>query len=445
MNITVDVTPDGASRGFAPSAISLDGGTNASLCVAFDQFQGVPAGPPVAVDLLFVASVIYAVDQLVSRTVFPDGWTRFLNVAIPVCEPHKWQKAASDLSHCVDFLTGDRWQFKFEQAQGGLVRAKARSRSVPTVTADAVSLFSGGLDSLIGAINWLSENGKGHLALVGHHDSKGRVQADQDRVAAQMEKSKAGLKERTSRFRVGVWQSAQAADTNYRSRSFLFLSMGFYVAAAMGSSVPVIMPENGAIAVNVPLTPSRRGSCSTRTAHPFFLERYRALMVRLGLRNPLTNPLSMSTKGEAVSNCRDIALLEDTYLLSVSCAKTGHRHHWVRRDASHCGHCMPCLYRRAALHAAGLSQDRYGLDLCAGEIDLDDGRKVHANDARALFHFLRRNLGQEQIAAMLRTSSSFGDSDVAAHAAVVAKSMDEIRIWLGSAAPREVKRVAGLS
>ena len=445
MNITVDVASDGANHGFAPSAVLLDGGTKTDLSVAFDQFRGVPVGPPIAVDLLFVASVIYAVDQLASRKAFPDGWTRQLNVTIPVCEPQKWQRAASSLSRCVDFLTGDRWQFTFDEAPGALVRPKTGARHVPPVTAKAVSLFSGGLDSLVGAIDWLSENKKERLALVGHHDRTGRVQADQDHVAAQLAKSMKKFEERTSRFRVGVWQSARAADTNYRSRSFLFLSMGFYVAAAMGSSVPVIMSENGAIAANVPLTPSRRGSCSTRTAHPLFLERYRALIGQLGLKNPLTNPLAMSTKGEAVSNCRDRALLEDTYLLSVSCAKTSHRRHWVRRDASHCGHCMPCIYRRAALHAAGLSQDKYGLDLCGGEIDLDDGRKAHGNDVRALFHFLQKEFDQDQIAALLRTSGSFGSSDVTAYAMVVARAMDEIRTWLRSAAPRKVKRMAGLS
>lgn len=440
MDIKASINIKKERDGFAETTLSVEGST-AELRIGLADFGPLPVGSSEAVDLLTVASVVYAADQLVSRETSRDGWTRSLAVTVPVRNTSKWVAVTRKLENCVSFLTGDVWKFSFEQLAGNPV--KARRGALLSPKARAVCLFSGGLDSLVGAMDWLAANHKDQLILIGHHDKQGRAQADQKRLVSAIAANRPALAKRVHPRHVAVWQSAKAQDINYRSRSFLFLSLGYYAASCISNDIAVLIPENGTIAVNVPLTPSRRGSCSTRTAHPFFIEQYKAIVRDLGLKQPLVNPFINRTKGEVVAQCRDPDLLKAVYTKSVSCAKSTRRMHWKRTSADHCGHCMPCIYRRAAVHAAGLPAEVYGLDVCRGEVDLD-GTARHADDFRALFSFLKRDLTHHQIADVLRAGSSFGSSDVEGHAKVVERAMNEIRAWLKAEGENELCRRAGI-
>ena len=57
----------------------------------------------------------------------------------------------------------------------------------------------------------------------------------------------------------------------------------------------VLLPENGQLAVNLPLTPSRPAACSTRSAHPRTLNLLNQLITALGGGVTVMNPLSAAT------------------------------------------------------------------------------------------------------------------------------------------------------
>ena len=137
-----------------------------------------------------------------------------------------------------------------------------------------------------------------------------------------------------------------------RSRSLLYLALGLAAAAGFGAATPLIIPENGWISLNPPLTINRLGSCSTRTTHPYFLEQLTGLWREAGLANPLVNPYQDLTKGEMVRGCRNRELLEQLFGMSVSCARPVVSR-WQGGAAGACGYCYPCLMRRAALHTLG--------------------------------------------------------------------------------------------
>ena len=128
-----------------------------------------PTNP--VVDFLFVSAVIYCVDKLIPRSMSVDNWTRELAVEIPVSDSGLWSRNAENLNSTISFLTGDLWNISFRNLECSLIRPKRTrwlfSEEVPP---DAVSLFSGGLDSLIGAIDWLESNPEGRIKLVGHYD-----------------------------------------------------------------------------------------------------------------------------------------------------------------------------------------------------------------------------------------------------------------------------------
>jgi hypothetical protein len=397
-----------------------------------------------AFDFLFVAAIVYAIDKAVPRTDQGDAedrWTRELSVSIPVSAPARWRRVARDLSECVSFLTGDVWTIRFESQTREIVQKRERRRvpKIQPLFGTAASLFSGGLDSYIGAIDWLEDHKDESLCLVSHYD--GDVTGPKSDQKRAFETLTTRYRSRINSLQVRVGINPAGAETTFRSRSVLFIALGYYAAAKLGSRVPVIIPENGPIGLNYPLNPSRRGSCSTRTTHPYFLSSLSRVLDTLGFKHNLTNPYELSTKGEMVAKCRSKPALMAGALQTVSCAKSGHVVHWDNKLAHACGRCVPCLFRRAALHAGGLDTETYGTDVCS-PTRTPKGRD---DDLIALLSFLRRNLSADGVARTLACNGPLPADRLRDYSDVVMRMRDELRTWLAAKAPRKVKTAAGIS
>lgn len=393
-----------------------------------------------ALDFLYLASVVYSVDKLVSRKAATDRWTRNLEVTIPVSSPATWNRILPKINECLSFLTGDEWRLQFTKRRKTLAYIERDDEVLEETYArprfKAVSLFSGGLDSLIGVIDWLETNPRGKLLLVGHHDRNvpGPL-SDQKRVFNILSRK---YRSRISLLKVQVGQIPSGEEITFRSRSLVFIALGIYAAHSIEPHTPLLVPENGTIALNVPLTASRRGSCSTRTAHPYFLKSLQEILSTLEILNPIHNPLSLKTKGECVEQCRNQELLRRAAPLSVSCAKRGHKSTWKNRSALQCGRCMPCIYRRAALHKVGLDNEVYGVDTCKGDVDLDSSAESTA-DFRACFSFVRENLTQKEIMMQLVSAGRLDVQLLPQYAGVVNRSMKELRKLFQSKGSRQIR------
>ena len=140
-------------------------------------------------------------------------------------------------------------------------------------------------------------------------------------------------------------------DNNTRSRSFLFIGYGIFAITGMDNVSELMVPENGLIALNVPLDETRVGSFSTRTTHPFYLSLWNKLLLGLGLNISVKNPYWDKTKGEMASECKSKDALYETMKLSFSCSSPG-KARWRGLSPQHCGYCVPCIIRRAAMHKA---------------------------------------------------------------------------------------------
>ncbi len=350
-------------------------------------------------DLLLVAGSIYLIDQIVPRSIFEDRWTRELEVELPAADPDLWSANAELLVATCSFLTGDAWSFTFTKQERRVFGRPYRNlRRKPVGRVAAVSLFSGGLDSFIGATNWLATN-DGRLALMGHYDLGSSAKAVQGRIAQRLGieypnrlpliQARVGG---TLKLQEGKSIYTQVTDSQkeptFRSRSLIFLALGLYAARrlSVNEPIPLLIPENGFIALNPPLTSSRLGSCSTRTAHPMFLQYFRNLVAQLGITNQVLNPLGHLTKGETIQQAVDFNTASELARHTVSCAHPSRRQPWLRRDKNNCGYCIPCILRRAAMHRVGLDDGQdYGIDICAGELELDDNK---ASDLRAVLNWL---------------------------------------------------------
>lgn len=446
MQVSVDISPTKvtAHEGAVVSLMS-NGSKLSELYFDFSTLLKMvrqPTDP--SLDFLLVASTVYAIDKLIPRSTARDGWQRSFAVTVPVKNSTVWSANTDTICRCLCFLSGDNWRMSFTERSRSIVRKKRLKRRVRRnyVRGEAASLFSGGLDSLIGAIDRLEGVPGESICFVGHHDPAiSGVQKDQEQLLKVLE---AAFPKRFRSVLVGIGHLGKGEEMTMRSRSLLFVALGLVVADHLGASTPLFLPENGTIAVNVPLTPSRRGSCSTRTAHPHYLSLLQQWIDNIGLCHPIGNPLLGKTKGEAVVQCKNQSVLKKTALLSTSCAKPGHKRWWVRRDASACGCCMPCIYRRASLHTLGLDTESYGYDICADEIDVADPNSEVADDLRACLSFLRRNHSIADVAKMLISNGPLPPLEVLSHADTVCRAMDEIRKLFRDRGSPSLKRMAGL-
>ncbi len=398
-------------------------------------------------DLLLVASLCYVIDKNVPRAFAFDFWTRDLNVEIPVSEPRKWQKVNTELKQTLDFLTGDNWQFSFRKREEQLFqkpKPKIRRKPLPPILEeiDTVCLFSGGVDSLIGTIDLLESNNFKGIHLVGHYDAPGAKKAQSDlfkKIVLEYPQKAELLQVRVSH------KPSRANENTLRSRSFVFIALGLYAARAVSVKTPLYMPENGFIAINIPLTPSRVGSCSTRTMHPFYLNKLGIVLDKLGIENPIINPLELKTKGECVSECLNVKFFSSLINESVSCSHPTKRQIWTRRDRSvrNCGYCVPCLIRRAAFHKVNLdSADYYGIDVCAGEINLSD-RRDSANDFRAMINALKSGKTAVDFRKDIM-AVAFVDK-LGERAEMIERGLAEVKSFIQDKTDKNVLRVIGLS
>jgi hypothetical protein len=302
------------------------------------------------VDILIVAAHVHAADTRISRSSeSQDAWTREIRLVIPVSNPAKWNAAAPILRRALNFLTGDLWTVGFRKRPKAFSEIIPKSAQPPLIPPyDGVSLFSGGLDSLIGAIDTLEAGGK---PLLVSHAGEGLVSKSQELCFDGLKKAYKNAE--FDRLRVwmnfdhGLIEGVGTEDTT-RGRSFLFFSLGVAAGTALGQSFVLKVPENGLIALNVPLDRLRLGALSTRTTHPFYMARWNELLSALGVPGQVENPYWNKTKGEMARDCANGALLNKLAPHSLSCSSPT-KGRWTKQPQGHCGHCLPCLIRRASL------------------------------------------------------------------------------------------------
>lgn len=294
---------------------------------------------PRAWDFLSLALAVVAADFAGSRDRSPDGWTREVELDVALAEPGFWAGQASPLAEALAFLTTDRWHLRVHE--GGLLPVPPRQPARPEE--DCVALLSGGLDSLVGAVD-LAASGRRPLAV------SQTVRGDADKQAAFAGRIGGGLSHLQLNHNVRV---PGPQESSQRARSLIFIAFGVLAATTLrryhdGEAVPLYICENGFIALNPPLTGGRLGSLSTRTAHPAYLARLQQVLDAAGLRVRLENPYRAKTKGEVLRDCANQALLNAEAARSTSCGR------FQRFNYRQCGRCVPCQVRRAAFVAWGV-------------------------------------------------------------------------------------------
>jgi 7-cyano-7-deazaguanine synthase in queuosine biosynthesis len=308
---------------------------------------------PEALDLLYLSLFVFAVDRRLSRDESDDSWSRNIHMTVPVLCVEKWRHERSLLEKTLNFLSGDYWSLDFYQRRIAAFEEKAesyfRGLLIANNAPDTVCLLSGGLDSFIGAIDLL-ESSKNALFVSQYGGGKG-VKEYQDKLITELIRH---YKLKPESFLQFYAAAMSAKEDTTRSRSLLFFGHAVAVASCIRKPVKIIVPENGLISLNIPLTHSRLGSSSTRTTHPYYMKLLQKLANNLGLKAEFYNPYQFQTKGEMMLNSRNKKFLARHLNKTMSCSHPDVGRMKGERHTRHCGYCFPCLIRRAAIKHSGL-------------------------------------------------------------------------------------------
>lgn len=346
-------------------------------------------------DLLDIATYVFAADQAIKRgakdvETFGGNWRRRLHFVVPVGDVDFWRsdKVKQCLQATLGFFSDDHYEFDFVQIaqrpsfQGFLnFNDKGAMLGFP----EQVIMFSGGLDSLGGAVEEIV-NQKRRVILVNHRPTQKmdkRYQAIREGLDAKASNNP------PCHIRVMVHkQKWMNKEYTQRTRSFLFVSLGATIANMLGQS-NVRFYENGVISMNLPVCAQVVGGKATRTTHPRVLHGFQTLLSMIA-DHPFTveNPFLWKTKGEVVGLIAK-AGCPDLIGPSISCTHT-----WEMTKAhSHCGTCSQCVDRRFSIIAAGADQhdpiDQYGVDVFTQSREKNE--KVHEDKTLFASYLERAN------------------------------------------------------
>jgi hypothetical protein len=259
---------------------------------------------PVLFDLLEIATYVYCADQATTRgggtaKNYGAKWRRRFQFHIPVRTPDVWSSnpVLTALSDTLGFLSDDEYEFAFKQLSDPPPVSQYLDFGAGEATGfkpEEVILFSGGLDSLGGAVQQAAAD-KRTLALVSHRSSP--------KIGKQQKELLEDLAKHCSKkpFHVPVWiykEKALGKEFTQRTRSFLYASLAAVVARIF-DLWRIRFYENGVVSINLPISPQVVGGRATRTTHPQVLNGFSEIFTAL-FQKPFAveNPFLWMTKGK---------------------------------------------------------------------------------------------------------------------------------------------------
>jgi len=309
---------------------------------------------PRLIDFLEIASYVYSADCASPRGKkwtdddSTEPWSRDFSFVIPVREPEFWAGAEIQclIEKILNFLSNDKYSFNFvplerdrpEQAYFNFCDLK----DWPFYAPDRVIMFSGGLDSLAGAVEAAAAGTK--LVLVSHR-SVSTLDARQNLLFKELRKLYPD-----QLIRVPVWVNKAETlgrEPTQRTRSFLFSALGTLVAQSIRAN-GVRFFENGVVSLNLPIGQEALQSRASRTTHPLALHLLSTLCSAIVETNfAVDNPFFFKTKTEVVASLEPN---QAAPLIGLTCSCSHSM--FQTKNQRHCGRCSQCIDRRFATVAA---------------------------------------------------------------------------------------------
>lgn len=341
--------------------IDLDSiGKRANVHICFENVAKVfhEHLSPRLIDFLEIASYVFSADCATNRGkawTDDDGtepWGRDLAFVIPVREPDFWNSSeVGDLiTDVLTFLSNDKYSFTFVPLEHDRTDQQqyleyGELEDWPFYAAKRVIMFSGGLDSLAGAVETARAGER--LVLVSHR-SVAMLDSRQRQLFNELKKEF-----QNQLIHIPVWINKSdelgRREPTQRTRSFLYAALGAVVAQSVQAG-GVRFFENGIVSLNLPVAEEAIRARASRTTHPVALQLLKSLCSAVAERDlAVDNPYIFKTKTD-VATILSANKAERLIPYTCSCA------HLMFKSKTqwHCGTCSQCIDRRFAIIAAGL-------------------------------------------------------------------------------------------
>lgn len=356
--------------------------------------------PAELADLVDVAFGAYVLDRLSPRrhAGAPSGsWHRTFRLQVPVRDLDRWhaESTREGLECLLSDLTDDAWTIEPIARTGSRRTAEAQEvlLTVPQDLPLALCLFSGGLDSLNGAVSQLMADKAVRLLCVGGTTSSWLGTRQEELIGAVGRHFGGRASSLLVAFDLAVPHVPWSEEPTQRTRGFIHLVLGA-VAAVMAGVDRLSVHENGVGALNLPYTAAQHGAQMTRATHPLMLAEMSAWLSRyLGRSFQVVGSSLGVTKAQATRILAEAGLGR---LVPRTFSCDGFQRVAGRPQ---CGVCPSCLLRRQALHTAGLARfddaGRYRFDVTDQTCRLPAVHKVGIALMQDQLDVLRRCLGTE--------------------------------------------------
>jgi len=353
-------------------------GQNVSLRISDIRSQLLKDIPSSFHDLIEIATYVYCADQAIRRggdgvNNFGENWRRKMVFRIAVRNPDLWNYAPlkDALTETLSFLSEDEYHFDFVKLKKEPPTQQYFKFDVDPP--DEIMLFSGGLDSLGGAIEEAVTNSR-KIVMVTHKPTH-KLNRRHKKL---LELLSSAAAHRPLHIPVIINKDKSLGrEYTQRSRSFLYAALAATVAQIFNLR-RIRFYENGVISFNLPISGQVVGARATRTTHPQVINGFAKIFSMLsGKPFAVQNPFLWKTKTEIISDIVK-AGCADTIKFSTSCTHT-----WeMTKLRTHCGICSQCIDRRFAVLAANAQQhdpeEAYGVDLLVGERDEGEPKTMMA-------------------------------------------------------------------
>lgn len=254
------------------------------------------------------------------------------------------------LQEVLTFLSDDKYSFVFVPLEQDRTLQNYLEfgdlEDWPFYGVKRIVMFSGGLDSLAGAVQMARA---GCRAVLVSHRSAPPLDSRQQRLFRELDRAYPG-----HMIHVPVWINKEknfGREPTQRTRSFLYSTLGTIVAESVRAD-GVRFFENGVVSINLPVADEVLRARASRTTHPrglhLFGQFYRLVT---GRDLQLDNPFLFNTKAEIVKSIVENGkgnLIQHT----CSCAHPMFK----SKTQWHCGTCSQCIDRRFSVLSSGCSE-----------------------------------------------------------------------------------------
>lgn len=410
---------------------------SANITIGYSKFvKDADELPHQILDLLQIAAYVFCADRMANRgsrySVNNDAWARSFEFHIPVLDLNFWDdpKSKKALNDALVFMTGDRsYTFVFTQSDKNpaeiinkqLTLLKGEFQDIDEAKNTDIMLFSGGLDSLAGAVQRLNEHSDRSLCVVSHKSNK-TVTHTQKVLINALNKQYSGRVKQYS-FECCNHDGLKSKDETQRTRIFLFSAIAFSLCHCYGKD-SFFVYENGITSMNLSKQADVINARASRTTHPKTFGLLRKFFKLLKPSFDIIAPYYNQTKAEIMDVFRKYDSLH-LIASSVSCSSSRTKPGQV----PHCGCCSQCIDRRFSLYAAGL----------------DEYDAPYANDFITAFPDDKNNETKQRIYITMRLASL---EEISTQDDFIKKYPDDvtslITYWQGSNADDKLDEIYGM-